>query len=384
MAEPVVLHSIPVWLPRTQPWIYTQLRFLPATIDAHVVCNAVANLPEFPCHRLHVRAARPTTQVCFDQWIGKARRFGGLSFRAFVARQVGARLVHSHFGHVGWTDLPFVRARSLRHVVTFYGEDVNYLPQRKPWWRLRYRELFAHVDRVLCEGPFMARRVERLGCPTDKVRVHHLGIDTAALSYRPLPWQPGEPLRILMAATFREKKGLSIGLQALQPIAKEYPLKVTVIGDADAWRDSRTEKQRILEVVAQLRQHCTVRMSGFVPYAELLRIALCHHIFIQPSIVSSSGDTEGGAPVALLDMQALGLIVVSTRHCDIPSVMSAQAQHLLAEERNVGQLSDIVAWLVGHPEGWGEIRAANRRHVENEYDARVQAARLAEVYAELL
>ena len=59
-----------------------------------------------------------------------------------------------------------------------------------------------------------------------------------------------------------------------------------------------------------------------------------HDVFLAPSVTASNGDTEGGAPVAIIEMAASGMPIVSTRHCDIPSVVLDGVTGLLAAERD--------------------------------------------------
>ena len=54
----------------------------------------------------------------------------------------------------------------------------------------------------------MARRLIDLGYPEDKVKVHHLGVDVEHIEFRPRQWDIGEPLKVLIAASFWEKKGI--------------------------------------------------------------------------------------------------------------------------------------------------------------------------------
>src|SRR4051812_21366847 len=136
-------------------------------------------------------------------------------FYASVGRKIDARVLHSHFGSGGWADLAHARRMGARHVVTFYGFDVNYLPVSQPVWYARYRELFAAVDLVLCEGPHFARSIEALGCPAAKIKVQHLGVPIEDIRFVPRQWQPGTPLRILIAGSFTEKKGIPYALEAL-------------------------------------------------------------------------------------------------------------------------------------------------------------------------
>jgi colanic acid/amylovoran biosynthesis glycosyltransferase len=108
-----------------------------------------------------------------------------------------------------------------------------------------------------------------------------------------------------------------------------------------------------------------------------------HHVFLSPSVVAADGDTEGGAPVSLIEMSASGMMIVSTTHCDIPGVILDGQTGLLAPERDVDALVDHLHWIVSHPERWLDMQRAGRAHMEAEFDARRQGERLAAIYREL-
>ena len=126
------------------------------------------------------------------------------------------------------------------------------------------------------------------------------------------------------------------------------------------------------------------RVLGYQPHDTLFEEALKHHVFLSPSVHSSDGDTEGGAPVALIDLSATGMPVVSTVHCDIPNVILDEQSGLLAAERDVEGLVDRLKWLIDHPERWEAMALAGRQHIEAEFDAAAQGRRLAEHYQRLL
>ena len=70
------------------------------------------------------------------------------------------------------------------------------------------------ATRVLALGPVMKEHLERLGCPEKKIVIHPLGVDVENLPAQPRILKPGEPLRILFAGTFREKKGIQYLIEA--------------------------------------------------------------------------------------------------------------------------------------------------------------------------
>jgi colanic acid/amylovoran biosynthesis glycosyltransferase len=316
------------------------------------------------------------------------RRFGYRWYPAVLDHAIHKHrpaILHSHFGLTGWFDLPTAHKYGLKQVVAFYGFDVNMLLLKRPVWRERYRELFRQADLFLCEGPYMAQSVIGLGCPPEKVRVHRLGVELEKIAFRPRRLEPGQPLRILIASSFREKKGIPYGLEAIGLLKQHYPnLAVTIVGDASAEARSIKEKEKILETIKRHNLESVTTLLGYQPHDVLMAEAYQHHIFLAPSVTASDGDTEGGAPVVIIDMLASGMPVVSTTHCDIPQIIQHGATGLLAGERDVAGLATHLRWLVGHPESWHEMMERGRQYLEEKFDARCQAAELVELYRQLL
>lgn len=379
-----VIHYYPVWLPTTMVWLFNEVRHLPSDIETHVVCDRTEGLDRFRVPDIHCLAQLGPVRRYWNLGLRRLRMARPSTFLGDVIRHRNIDLLHSHFGHVGWINIPIARRAGIRHVVSFYGLDVNYLPIRNPIWRRRYDAMFTHVDAVLCEGPHMAECVAALGCPREKLRVHRLGVPVERIPFLPRAWQPGEPLRVLMAASFREKKGIPLALQALARLARKVPLEVTLVGGPGSEPRARSEHRAILSVIEREDMQPYVRLPGFLSHDRLMEEARGHHVFISPSLTAGDGDTEGGAPVTLIDMAARGLVLVSTRHCDIPQIVDHGATGLLSSERDLDGLVANLVWLVEHPGAWDAMRAAARKHVETYFDARRQGARLAAIYRELM
>ncbi|MFY9906978.1 MAG: glycosyltransferase [Terriglobales bacterium] len=380
----IVLHYSAVWLVPTEIWLFDQVTQQPPWIENHVVCEARRNLERFSVPNLHCFSEAGALQRYWDKGLRKTRVRAHLGYLVTQARQIKPQIVHSHFGNVGWSNHRAVRRLGIPHIVTFYGLDVNRLPTMDARWRKRYKELFSSVDRILCEGPHMARCIVKLGCPENKVWVHHLGVRIDQLPYCPRRWRPGMPLRILIAATFREKKGIPYALAALGAIRPGLALEITIIGDASPDPGSRAEKARILAALETHGLRSSTRLLGFRPYEELMKEAYAHHIFLSPSVTAADGDTEGGAPVGIIHMAASGMPIVTTRHCDIPSVLPPSVD--IAEERDVPglvrRLRSLIDSAENSAENWEAELTQARRHVEANFDAHVQGLKLAAIYAE--
>lgn len=385
-SEPLgVIINYQCWLPLTENWIYTQARHLPPSVIPYIACGSTQNLDQFAIDRLHSFGDQGGPERLRLLARGALRL--GLHLRrrsammAEIQRRHAPKVVHSHFGYTGYQYAKAVRKLGLAHVVTFYGVDMSALPRGDKRWLARYRRMFREVDRVLCEGPHMAERIRELGCPDEKLQVQRLGVDLGAIPFRPRRLDPREPLRILMAASFREKKGFQYGIAAVGEVAKRFPVELTIIGDAGANPKSIREKRRIREALERAELNESVRMLGYQTHRVLLEEAYRHHVFLSPSITASDGDTEGGAPITLIEMAATGMPVLSTRHADIPEVVVDGETGFLVDEKDTEALANRLQWLRDYPDTWQGIAYSAQAHVAERFDASLQGARLAAIYA---
>ena len=376
-----ILHNATAWLPQTQTWMYTQLKYLPDGFETHVACWTTQNLDQF---------GEVDTIYCLQESVSsidyfvrrvlrklKIRR--GLEWLKKPLQDFKPDLVHSHFGNVGWVVLPEIK-KNIPHVVTFYGFDLSRLPQADSRWKNRYKQLFDQVAGVFCEGEHMAACIQDMGCIPEKIYVQRLGIRLDQISYRPRIWNGKKPLKILLAGTFTEKKGLPYAVSAIGLLARDIDLQVTVIGDARASEENQVEKQKIMQAVQDGGLAGKVTFLGYQPHSVFFDEAFKHDIFLSPSVTAQSGDTEGGAPVTIIEMAATGMPVVSTKHCDIPGVILDEQTGLLAEERDVEGLYERLRWFVDNPDKWQDMLEKGRKHLEAEFDAKKQGKKLAELY----
>jgi colanic acid/amylovoran biosynthesis glycosyltransferase len=381
-SRPPVAHFRRVWFKETETFLHTTVRGL-ARSRPLLVGYESANREAFPvdCPVLSLyppgsRAARWNARRA--HWLGNDpnARFHTRRARVALARH-GTRVLHAHFGYTGHQVLPLKRRTKLPLVTTFYGEDGSRLP-REPAWRARYAELFAVGERFLVEGPCMARRLREIGCPAQKLAIHHIGIEPARYPFRERePKGRNTAVRIFFCASFREKKGLRYALEAVARAHQEHPnLELRVGGDGPG-RDTAHER------VQRLGMQGYTRFLGFVSHPRMIEEMHAADLFVQPSVTARDGDSEGGAPTTLLEAQACGLPVLASRHADIPHVVADGETGLLAPEHDVEQLAAQLLLLLKEPERWASLGAAGRERIERFHDAATLARRLEDLYQEL-
>jgi colanic acid/amylovoran biosynthesis glycosyltransferase len=379
-----VMESVNVWLPLTQRWIYNHLKHLPEYIEPSIVCYSTENLDEFTLPHINSWSNELKIEHLFQKLLKKVRLWHFSNYLIDIADKYNANILHSHFGNIGWENIGVATKKNLKHIVTFYGFDIGYLPQLENVWYRRYEELFSSVNLILCEGQYMSNTIKQLGCPNEKMRILHLGVSVDQIPFIPREWKPENALKILIAASFQEKKGIPYALEAIGMLQHEMDLIVTIIGDANEEQKSQREKDRIFNMIKKHNLSSKVRFLGYQPYNTLMEEAYKHHIFLSPSITADDGDSEGGVPVTIIEMAATGMLVVSTKHCDIPEVIYSGKTGLLSEEKDANGLAQHIRWLAANFHKWTSIAQNSRAHIEKQYNVAVQAGKLGQIYQELM
>lgn len=370
-----VAHLVTPYLFPTGSWVHTQLR----CASGHrplVMTQALLRPEAFPFEPVHcVTDSLGRLALCRNRLLALA---GGYRPELYLPRlrAEGVSLLHAHLGWEGVRALPVARAAGLPLVTSFYGRDAS-RQARRVWWRRRYRRLFAAGALFLVEGPALGRRLERLGCPSGKIRVIHLGIDLDRVGFRERQPAPDGSIEVLISSSLRPKKGVAQAVVAFARAAERRPeARLRILGDGP-------ERPRVLSAIRRHGLGSRVTLEGQVPYARHLEALDRAQIFVAASRTAPDGDSEGGAPVALIEAQAAGLPVVSTRHDDIPEVVVHGESGLLAAEGDDEELARHLAAMLEHPERWAAFGRRGRERMEEGFDAHRQAQRTAEAYAEL-
>jgi colanic acid/amylovoran biosynthesis glycosyltransferase len=257
------------------------------------------------------------------------------------------------------------------------------LPVTQPFWRDRYVQLFREGDLFLVEGPAMRSRIIELGCPTEKLRIRRLGVDSTNIAFA----QPdfSESLKIAMVGRFVEKKGLVDGLRACILAARAgVHLEVTIIGDAiPNYAPSQAIKQKLLTLSQSAELLNRVNFTGFLPPAQVHSVLTRHNVLLCPSKHSADGDAEGGMPFILAEAMAMGLIGVGSRHCDMSELIIDGRTGYLFDEGNIEQLADLLQEISRATRCLSLIATAARQHVEENFNLSRQLTALSDIYREV-
>ena len=253
-----------------------------------------------------------------------------------VAKPLHADVFIAHFGPAGVTAAKLRELGVIRGKIAtiFHGIDISsrevlnhYTPE--------YQQLFRRGDLMLPISDLWAGRLQKMGCPREKIAVSRMGVDMTRFSPRPVK-APATPLEIISVARLTEKKGLHVAIEACRQLKEQgvaFRYRILGIGP---W------ERRLRTLIEQYQLEDVVEMPGFKPSHEVKAMLDNADVFLLPSVTGADGDMEG-IPVALMEAMAVGIPVVSTLHSGIPELVEADKSGWLVPENDARALAQRLA-----------------------------------------
>lgn len=375
-----ILHVFKTYLPDTENWIFHMLKnttgcqhiiyaenIIPGTFeDEHFVFYPLPNhLKIHPGNSWYDKVIRR-----FKKWKNILLHQSKDSFVAQIIASELPDLVHIHFGTVALEYIKLLENISIPFVVSFYGYDYS----RK----ISYKKLLPLSGHYFCEGPAGVQELVWHGFSQKNIHIVPLGIE---ISENILAKDKKEnALQIVQIASFNAKKGQNYALEALRSVISTCPnIHLTFIGGNSPIKEKLTLEVRNY----QLETYVSIKNS-ILP-SEVNHVLPKYNLFIHPSIHTTDGDHEGGAPVILLSAQAMGLPVLATVHQDIPTYVQDRKSGILVPEKDVPALAEALKEFYHmKPDEFAAYGKAGQDHVRSRYNITKNAVLLSSEYLSII
>ena len=193
------------------------------------------------------------------------------------------------------------------------------------------------------------------------------------LSDFPARRTPVQPALLLSIGRMVEMKGFSDLIEACSLLReRQVPFQCLIVGKGPLHKD-------LLRQVEQRGLTDCVSIQPPVPQAEIRRLLAQATCFVLPCVTAKDGDQDG-IPNVLMEAMAARVPVVSCPTSGVPELVQHGRTGLLAEPRNPHSLAYQIRRLLLDEELRQRLSEAGRLKVEDEFNIRKNAARLAELF----
>ena len=262
----------------------------------------------------------------------------------------------ANYGPLGTTIYEACLAEGIPYSVVFLGFDAA---EKKTLatYGARYALSLPRAKAIICVAESMRANLEEIAGPLPNLHVIPCGVDVSKFT----PSTPSDGFNVISVARFAEKKGSLKSIQAFEILLQEFPTAhLRMVGDGPLWEEAKNyvSSQGLSE---------NIHFLGAMGQSEYLPLLQESTVFIQHSVLTPSGDSEG-TPVAILEASACGLAICSTRHAGIPEAVIEEKTGLLVDEHDVKGMAEALKKLASNPSLTRSYGAAARKHMEEQYD----------------
>jgi len=376
-ALPAIASYCATFLPREMLHVYRQVCGI-RSFDHWVLTRRRANVAAFPFPQV-VELRKSPWRIFKRLWHRAVSDFVPLS--RFETAQLLRFCQHRHVSLVHiYLGSEALRIRSVlerfhgARVISFHGADLS-----DQFSAEIYAPLWTCAELFLCRSQSLREQLIAKGCPADRIRLNYTGVPVPSeFEGRRLPdWRTKEPVRLLQACRFIQKKGLDATLHAIKLLKdKAVPVSLTLAGEGP-------EESSLRSLARELGITDQVVFTGFLAREQLEDAYRRHHLFVHPSRTTPEGDREG-IPNSVLEAMAYGLPVVSTRHSGIPEAISDGQDGLLVERPDPPSLEAAIGQLIEDPPLYERLSRNAHQTVLKRFSLAANAVALEALYREAL
>lgn len=350
--------------------------YFPSLSQVYIL-NAIVGLLERG-HQVSIFSFRHTTETTVHPKVTEYNLLNNVIYEQFHDNLPNCDIVFCQFGDLAQKILEMNDiAQWLQHrklVVCFRGFDVaGYF---KNPLHVNFK-LFNKIDLFLPVCNYFRKRLITLGCPPDKIVVHHSPLDCSQFSFKAKSKPINDTIHLISVGRLVKKKGLIFALKAFSELVKTYKnLHFTLIGDGP-------ERENLELLIKKLKLQAKVTMYGWKSHKEVITLLDRSHIFLLPSITRSNGNEEGIAN-ALKEAMAMGLISIGTFHAGTPELIDDGISGFMVPEQDSKALAKKIMYIIKNPQIWESIGIQGRQKVEKKFEIKKLSHKLEKLFYKLL
>ncbi|MGI0054109.1 MAG: glycosyltransferase family 4 protein [Thermoplasmata archaeon] len=240
--------------------------------------------------------------------------------------------------------------------------------------RFHFEAVLDQADHFLALTEDARRTLSAMGVSSLRVSRLNVGLDLDFWRPDPAARSEGGPLKILFVGRFDWGKGLQALLEALDLVT--VPFELTIVGTGP-------ERARLDWLIEQRRKRSRVRWPDAVHFVgpqygmDLLRLRQGSDVQVVPSIPTPQWREQ--ISQSLLEGMACGLPPIASRTGAVREAVTDGETGLLVPPDDPLDLAAAIDRMAEHPEERRRFAANGRARMEQDFNLRLQADRLAAI-----
>lgn len=222
------------------------------------------------------------------------------------------------------------------------------------------KDIYIAADKILTVSNYIKNQVQTISPDTHKTETVYNGINLSAFSPDTLSKSREEmglsagDFTMVFSGRVNKEKGIMELIEAMNQL-KDYPqIKLLVIGSS--FYGNANNENDFAKALKQKAEDVKNRIifTGFIPYSDMPQYLRIADISIIPSV------WDDPFPTTVLEAQAMGLPIITTRRGGIPEEVTEENAILLdTDEHFVDNLAAAILDLYEHPEKRKQMAAAS-------------------------
>ncbi len=243
-------------------------------------------------------------------------------------------VVLAEYGTTGASILDACKWANIPLVTHFHGRDVSATEVIKTYHK-KYTELFRYCDSIISVSSTMTDKLKGLGCPSDKIVYAPCCPD---VSFSEI--EPNIQSRCFVSiGRLTEKKApYALLFSFKRALNHDNNFRLIIAGDGPLLGSC-------INIAKILGIENNVSFPGDIGHDQVAEMLKNCRAYVQHSITAYDGDMEG-TPVAIMEAQAAGLPVISTKHAGIQDVVINNTTGLLCEELDIDSMAENMITLM--------------------------------------
>ena len=222
----------------------------------------------------------------------------------------------------------------------------------------QYQEIYNAAWRIITVSNFIKSRVQTINSLDTKIVTIYNGIDLNTFSQRDQINKVSiglshDDFLLVFSGRVNREKGIMELIEAMMLLASYPNIKLLVIGSS--FYGNANNENEFASLLKQKAQPLKDRIifTGFIPYSDMPNYLCMSDVAVIPSV------WDDPFPTTVLEAQAMGLPIITTRRGGIPEEVSNDNAILLdTDEHFVDNLANAIIDLYEHPEKRQQMAAA--------------------------